>query len=399
MILSFSVKNYKCFSDQTKLIMLPASISEHNKSLIKYHSKLEFLPVAALFGANGAGKSAFLEAINSLVSYIIKPINAIRGNSNPYLFNGRIEPFAFSSDLNSKTEYDLSFVTENSTFFYTLHLVNSEIVYEKMERIKHDTNRLSKLFERDMGDVILRGDLSDLEVNESISNTISLISYFGITQQNHPLVTDIVHWFIEKINYISYGLLTQNTHLFLDTLDSVKKFALLALNEMDIPIMDYKVVRESNNAFHIYTIHDVNGVKYELELSQESSGTVKVFELLPFVLYSLNKGASLIIDELDSRLHPKLIEYIIGLFTNREINSKGAQLIFSSQNTYLMSNELLRRDEIWLAEKDSMQRARIYSLMGTTNLVRKDARYEKQYFEGKLGAIPNVIRHNYKVDN
>ena len=103
-----------------------------------------------------------------------------------------------------------------------------------------------------------------------------------------------------------------------------------------------------------------------------------------------------VIDELDAKIHPVLLKYVIMLFNNMEINRKGAQLIFTSHDLSTMSNEVFRRDEIWFVAKGNNQNSKLYSLVefktGNGEVVRKDAKYDKQYLEGKYGADPYLRR-------
>ena len=98
------------------------------------------------------------------------------------------------------------------------------------------------------------------------------------------------------------------------------------------------------------------------------------------------------IDELDAKVHPVLLRYVIMLFNNMEINRNGAQLIFTSHDLSTMNNDIFRRDEIWFVAKGKEQNSKLYSLVEFKNTkgesVRMDAKYDKQYLEGKYGADP-----------
>ena len=100
----------------------------------------------------------------------------------------------------------------------------------------------------------------------------------------------------------------------------------------------------------------------------------------------------MIIDELDAKLHPKLLRYVISLFKNMNVNKKGAQLLFTSHDMSTMKNTVFRRDEIWFVAKGNRQNSKLYSLVEFKNKkgesVRKDAKFDKQYLEGKYGADP-----------
>lgn len=138
--------------------------------------------------------------------------------------------------------------------------------------------------------------------------------------------------------------------------------------------------------------HDIDGITAELSFLDESSGTQKIFGLLPFIARSLAFGTAIVIDELDAKIHPLLLEYIIGLYTNPQSNKKHAQLIFTSHDLSTMNSDVFRRDEIWFVAKGNQQNSKLYSLVEFKDKngksVRNDARYDKQYLEGRYGADP-----------
>ena len=146
----------------------------------------------------------------------------------------------------------------------------------------------------------------------------------------------------------------------------------------------------------MYTEHVVDDRKYELELVEESNGTIKVFGILPYIADALLSGTTLVVDELDAKLHPLLLKYIIGLFSNPDINKRGAQLIFTSHDLSTMNSDTFRRDEIWFIAKGENNASKLYSLIefksddGRTE--RKDARNDKRYLEGRYGADPYLRR-------
>ena len=142
--------------------------------------------------------------------------------------------------------------------------------------------------------------------------------------------------------------------------------------------------------------HMVEGYEAELNLFDESSGTKKLFGLMPFIADSLLSGATLVIDELDAKIHPVLLRHIIMMFNDMSINKKKAQLIFTSHDLSTMNSEVFRRDEIWFVAKGNAQNSQLYSLVEFKNekgeSVRKDAKFDKQYLEGKYGADPYLRR-------
>ena len=130
----------------------------------------------------------------------------------------------------------------------------------------------------------------------------------------------------------------------------------------------------------------------QIPLGEESAGTLKMFALYPELQEVLSKGSVFFIDELNARLHPLLVRNFVLTFLNPEININHAQLIFTTHDTWQLSNQLLRRDEIWFTEKNKEGLSSLYSLADFLDedgvKIRKDENYEKNYLVGKYGAIP-----------
>jgi AAA15 family ATPase/GTPase len=124
----------------------------------------------------------------------------------------------------------------------------------------------------------------------------------------------------------------------------------------------------------------------KFELHDESEGTQRLFGLIAPVLDCLRDGRVLVVDELDSSLHPLLVRRLIAMFQTPELNPHGAQLIFSTHDTSLLDHSLFRRDQIWFTEKDVDQATRLYPL--TDFSPRKQEAWERGYLAGRYGAVP-----------
>ena len=167
-------------------------------------------------------------------------------------------------------------------------------------------------------------------------------------------------------------------------------------NRFELP-EDEKLAKE----IKAYTIHNLYNEQGEIigetrfsMKEHESSGTNKLFDLAALVISQLAFGDSLVVDELDSKLHPLLTQHIIKLFNNPETNPKGAQLIFATHDTNLLNVKTFRRDQIWFTEKDHSEATDLYSLAEFRepegNKIRKDRSFEKDYINGRYGAIPYI---------
>lgn len=395
MLCQFTVRNFKSIRDAVTFDMQATAISEHEDRIIKDKDEELYLPVSAVYGPNGGGKSNVLEALHSLVTKVLRPLYATSNNEEIAIKMKKlvIEPFAFDEETRNKpTEFELFFRTEMAEYRYELTVKREIIEYERLDRIKLDTGRRSALFERDEDEITLKGAFARLKTSDELSDTLPLLSYLGITYRKNEVVQDVLDWFDEEINFLNYGNPMQELRMAVSKSEDVKKLMLQMIQEMDLDIVDFRVEEKENDRIEVFTKHIIDEYEAELNLFDESSGTKKLFGLLPFIAKSLLKGTTLVIDELDAKIHPVLLKYLIMTFSDMEKNKKGAQLIFTSHDLSTMNSEVFRRDEVWFVAKGNRQNSKLYSLVEFKNKkgesVRKDAKFDKQYLEGKYGADP-----------
>ena len=308
-----------------------------------------------------------------------------------------IEPFAFSEKKKEEpTEFEVFFRTELAKYRYILNIKRDIVLYERLDRVKLDTGRKSALFERGEEGIFQKGAFARLKISDELSKNLPLLSYLGITYRKNEVVNDVLDWFEFGIDFMNYGNPMQELRMAIANSDDVKDLVLKMIQEMDLDILDFRVEEKEHDRIEVFTKHEVDGYEAELNLSDESSGTKKLFGLLPFIAESLIDGTTLVIDELDAKIHPALLRHIIMLYNDMEVNRKGVQLIFTSHDLSTMNSEVFRRDEIWFVAKGKSQNSKLYSLVEFKNSkgesVRKDAKFDKQYLDGKYGADPNLQR-------
>lgn len=399
MLCQFSVRNYKSIRDEITFDMQAAAISEHTDRIIKDADDQLFLPVSSIYGPNGGGKSNVLEAIQTLGTMVLRPVYATKQNGGAdYKFNKYpVKPFMFSEEgRNNPTEFEIFFRTGAAEYKYVLHTQDGVVVNESLDRVKLETGRKSALFNRKDDEINLKGVFAKLKISEGLSKNLPLLSYLGITYMDNDVVADVMNWFENGIDFLNYGNPFEELRTAIASSEEIKQLVLDMIREMDLDIEDFRVEERENGRIEVFTQHIVDGFTEELTLSEESSGTKKLFGLLPFIAKSLVLGTTLVIDELDAKIHPVLLKYVIMLYNNMTINKHGAQLIFTSHDLSTMNNEVFRRDEIWFVAKGNNQNSKLYSLVefktGNGEVVRKDAKYDKQYLEGKYGADPYLRR-------
>jgi AAA15 family ATPase/GTPase len=158
----------------------------------------------------------------------------------------------------------------------------------------------------------------------------------------------------------------------------------------DVPDAVKKRILEAESKKPYFLHEGENGFVQEFTEEMESSGTLKLFSMLPMLIDAFEDGGILILDELDNSFHPHIAELIIKLFNDPKVNKNNAQLIFSTHNVNLMSPEILRRDQIWLTEKQQGQ-TQLSSLEDfDKNTVKMDSPFNKWYGDGRFGAIPSI---------
>lgn len=395
MLCQFTVKNFKSIKEEMTFDMQAASISEHEDRIIKDMDGELYLPVSAIYGPNGGGKSNVLEALHILVAKVLRPLYATDdSNDRPFQMKKiLIEPFAFGEkEKEAPTEFELFFRTNTAEYRYILTVKKDIVLYERLDRVKFDTGRKSALFERSEEGIELKGAFARLKISDELSETLTLLSYLGITHKKNEVVNDILNWFEYGIDFLNYGNPIQELGMAIATSEDVKTLFLEMIQEIDLDIANFRVEEKENERIEVYTKHIVDDYEFELNLSEESSGTKKLFGLLPFIANSLVSGTTLVIDELDAKIHPVLLRHIIMMFNDMKINQHGAQLIFTSHDLSTMNSDVFRRDEIWFVAKGNRQNSKLYSLVEFKNekgeSVRKDAKFDKQYLEGKYGADP-----------
>ncbi|MCT4508825.1 MAG: ATP-binding protein [Tepidibacter sp.] len=393
MLSQFTFKNYKCFKDETILDMQAVTITELEDTIIKDKKDGErFIPVASIYGPNGSGKSTVLEAIWHLTSKIMFPIvmfentedkeNITQNNTMPFMLDD------ISKD--EPTEFHIIFRYNDTEFNYYISFLENKILNESLYKINIGEKKESEIFYRGENE-IKNGSLLKSVSKTEISSKMPYLSFLKINY-NISIINEVIEWF-GKCDYSHYGKSFEERHFFFPKDNKGKELIISVLNEMDIDINDIEIKKDDKDKIEdIITIRNRGSEKYPLSFFDESSGTIKVITLLPKVLDSIVHGKLMIIDELDAKLHPKLLRYIINLFKNPEINKFGAQLIFTSHDLTIMKNDLFRRDEIWFTAKNKNDVSELYSLIELRDekgeLIRKNSRFDKQYLEGRYGADP-----------
>lgn len=430
MLVQFSVSNFKSFRERSTLSLVASNydkkVRETENVIPIDNFSFRLLKSAIMYGSNASGKSKFFEAFNFMRSFI-------RNSATDYTAGDKIpvEPFLLD-DVSEKepSEFEVIFLSNGLRYRYGFELsrerVVSEWLYEK-------ATKEIELFYR-------QGQ--SISTHQKKYKKARLIAQQGLVRENQLLLSRAVQ-FNDEISESLYASLNKFRSLSgldekgyqgytMSLLDNkkYKKKILNLLEAADLDIEDLEVEKldaenlpndlpkslkdlikkESQDNDRVF-LSDVitKRKKYNLESKRigsvqfsmdemESSGTRKFFALTGPIIDTLENGNTLFVDELDSKLHPNLIEKITGLFNSKVLNPFNAQLIFNTHNTNLLDSGLLRRDQVWFVEKNNCGVSSLYSLSDFKK-IRKNEALESNYLRGKYGAIPYLNYFNSLESN
>lgn len=409
MLIQFSFKNYKSFREEATLDLSAAKMTEFSERVVSIGSE-KILPVAAIYGANASGKSNIYNAFEYMSEYVVNSFKY--GDEDEKFEEFRPTPFLFdstSSDAESSFEVYFTLPDDKNERTYNYGFcIDKEGVTEEWLNSKAKTARkYSTVFYRGTAEEEL--DLSGFPKSSRDNIQVALEKQVLIISLGAKLKIGkckaIRDWFMAN-EFADFG--DPFTNFFMSrrlpkgfvTDKDVQKKVVEYFSSFDEHIKDFrieKVPQEAESKEERYKINALHKMidsdeMAEIPLGLESAGTLKMFALYPELQEVLEKGSVFFIDELNARLHPLLVRNFLLTFLNPEINTNHAQLVFTTHDTWQLSNQLLRRDEIWFVEKDERGVSTLYSLADFVDedgsRIRKDESYEKNYLIGKYGAIP-----------
>lgn len=390
MLCQFSFQNFKSYKGETTLDFQAAMLPEFKETLITQEKATALLPVSVIYGPNGGGKSNLLQALSCVISNIVKPVHELNKNRQNLILQQTVNatPFLFDkTSADEPSEFRIFFRINKNEYCYYISIKNNDIISESLYRKLITGKKAATIFERESNNISLGYSINKKSINTSVNPKMPYLSFLAINY-NIPVISEVMSWF-ESCIIRTYANPIIEHQIMLAIDEPYKKHFIHALNDMDIDITDYHYDEENNQLF---MKRNINQTEYELPFSEESDGTKKLIAALPVILLALHEGRLIIIDELDAKLHPKLLKYVISLFNNKEINKHGAQLLFTSHDMSTLKNTVFRRDEIWFAAENKAHESEIYSLHEIrgedNNRIKSSAAYDKQYLEGRYGADP-----------
>jgi AAA15 family ATPase/GTPase len=367
----------------------------------------KLLKSIAIYGANGSGKSNLIRALMQTMLFIERAFqdeNAVK----------TFEPFMLDAIYEHKpSQFELIFYVREKRYRYGFEVTEERITAEwlfgpaKKNEVEYFT-RLGAKIKVNKTSFKEVGKVEGVELRDSILFLNLAYALSG------PVAKEIKEYFRSSL-IITLGINDKRFHaisreMLTDTMLSAGIMKLLKAADTGIHDLQnvetdklviagheqselQKKLSESEKKKVLMSIREVSNNEDKdphrafLFDSFESEGTKRLFAYAGPIIESLAAGTIFVVDELDARLHPNLTRKIIELYNSDEFNPKNAQLIFATHDINLLDPTLLRRDQIYFAEKNNAGETSIYSLINIGG-VRNDASYEKDYIKGKYGAVP-----------
>ena len=411
MLIEFRVENYRSLRDEQALTLEAGGIDEASdprpRSVAGHGKRL--LPAAVIYGANASGKSNVLAALAFMREAVIR-------SHRQWEPDGGIPrtAFAWGRKRNESSMFEASFLVGGTKYVYGF-VVDDEVVQEEW-LFAWPNNRKQVWFERE-GDVCKFGEHLN-GPNDAVKEVTRPNALFlaAAAQHGHKQLMPVYGCFggIIPVNVLGprlsifhagfvpemfFSPIERQLSLFGsdqadDTLATRVGQLLKAADTgiVNIKSIDSEEERRGRTLRRprILLQHQAGDDDSWLGLEEESEGTKTLFQMAPSVFLALDLGGLLLVDELESSLHPSLGAGIVKMFNSPEANPKNAQIVFTTHDTNLLGTTLgeppLRRDQVWFTEKDQEGASRLYPL--TDYKPRKAENLERGYLQGRYGAIP-----------
>jgi AAA15 family ATPase/GTPase len=417
MLVEFSVTNFRSIHERQTLSLVAAAGREHRETNVfdsGAPATPELVRSAVMYGPNASGKSNVLLALGFMRQLVV-----ISGQLVPDV-PLNIPAFAFAELASAMpTEFDIVFVHEGVRYQYGFSVskdrIHGEWLYAwpegkqqrwferswnaELEKTEwHFGSKLSgpkKVWQQSTRDAALLLTIAVQLNAEALKPPFDWI--FGFVKPVIPYARFTPNFSIEQCQ--ADASWKQRVVDFLAATDSGITDVHIEKKKVDRPSPSptadpalppmVQIMIGPQEVYDVRFSHKAeDGRESRFSLTDESGGTQKLFAMVGPWLDVLEHGYVLVVDELDTSLHPLLIRRLIAMFHDPAINAKGAQLIFSTHDTSILDGDLFRRDQIWFVEKDRALSTHLYSL--TDFSPRKEENIARGYLHGRYGALPFV---------
>lgn len=416
MLIEFSVTNYRSFLPTQSLTLTAntaTELQEENSFISPVSNLLRLLRSAVVYGPNAAGKSNLVQAIAFMKRLVLSSAKESQEgekiNVNPFLFNRQ--------DRRNSSEFEVLFVQDGIRYQYGFAANSERVTGEWL--FAYPEGRAQKWFERSYDTKNQKDNwyfgpkfTGNRKVWQGATRSNALFLSTAI-QLNNEQLKPVFDWFDKTLVVLGERESITPEFSISECEEAEKKKNILNfMNAADLSITDISLEKkefsmedlpaEMPQKIKEEIAKDLKGKKMTrllfmhpssdndedvaLDFDEESAGTRKLFELAGPWLDDLDKGLVFFVDELDTSLHPLIVRFLLSLLHNPETNRHNAQLVFTTHDTTVLDQTLMRRDQVWFVEKDEENATRLYPL--SDYKPRKGEALQKGYLHGRYGALP-----------
>ena len=382
MVLLFRLNNIFSFRDETTLDLQAAKIqTEKGKALSGNMFPAaggQVLKSVSVFGANASGKSNVIKGIKACVD-MIRTSHTYNENT---IF--AVAPFKFDGYDKNPSSFFVRFIIDGIEYEYSFSMTRTEILTEHL--FYYPKGRRSLVFSRNESKGPDKKNIYEfkqaikrpMDVAANTSRKTLFIS--RASQMDRDIAKRVFRFFSEDV-VLDY----KESAMPIDSFMKTRKEQILEiLNTADSDIVDIRIQGNALKTFH----RGNPDIAFDFD-TEESEGTKTLFQMMLSMIDIIRNGRTLLIDEIDTSLHPHLVEYIINLFNN----SDNAQLIYTTHNTHLLNTDFQRRDQVYFVNKREDGCSDLYSLYDFKDF-RDTFDMEKAYLQGRFDAVPYLSRPN-----
>ncbi len=431
MLIDFTIRNFMSYRDEVSLSMVASTTVKECESNKGYSNVSimdngkRYLRTAAIYGANGSGKSSVIAGMDIFKSMILQSFvdeSIVK----------RLSLLYYRFDVESVKEpisMQMIFICRGDRYRYGFEVGQNKVQAEWLYILREGNTKESYCFKREGQSIKVNSKVIKGARGVDAKTRSNALYLSTAAQFNVEVAMNVKEWFRKRFNILS-GLddtlaFTARTFMHNNLIRSqiLKMIGIVDNCIKDVSVREnVKEVNPQDSPFDILTRLGINMPsdtskqiqrieQRELEIKAthnlyndgqivgdeslnfkfESLGTTKLFALLGPFFDTIQNGGVLVIDEFGTSLHTQLSVELLKLFYST-MNTSGAQLVITTHDTNLLRKDLLRRDQIWFAEKSSEGTSDLYSLVeykiNQANSVRNDASFSKDYLLGRYGAIP-----------
>ena len=421
MLIDFKIQNNLSFKESTTFTMQTgARLVKFNDTHIIKDERVNLLKNALIFGANGSGKTNLFASLNQFKGLVLN-----LGDAKQTSKDISTNPFRMQNENENKsTQFDITLLLKKNIYNYCIEFNEEQILLERLFEV--NKNKESIIFERIYQyEDEYKYEINSNKIDKKLQNFTRKNNLFlsVLASFNNKIALDIVDWFQNKLVFIhDDSMVFERDPLAGKLMDpNFKEEVLNILKIADFNIEDLKVNKKSlkanpqffklmeevskhvggnpqpevilNEITLFYNKYDNQGRvvgKSEIELLEDSKGTIKMLYIAAIIVDSYNEGRTILFDEFDTAFHLAICEFLIALFNSKR--NENNQFILTTHELELLDCEL-RVDQIWFAQKNYKNETELYSLFDFNDLnnrKRSDVSFAKKYIKGQFGAKPVI---------